>query len=129
MGYRSDLKIALRKQEYGELKNEIDKLAVEKSIGDYEQVKHLMDYATIEESEKVVVIGLEDVKWYYEFSEVQFMKDFLYQLDEQGKPYKFVRIGEHVDDISVDWSAGNEDDYSCFEAIQLVRKIETHLKK
>ena len=105
MGYRSDVRIRLIKEDYERLVNEFnEKIKIDDF---YHLFKHLDVYK--EENDKVISIqnkdneweekkvdsvyfGWNDVKWYedYGFDDVDFIMDFM----ENCKQYAFIRIGE-----------------------------------
>ena len=42
-----------------------------------------------------------DVKWYDSYTDVQNFNTCMNELDEQDIPYKFIRLGEDIEDIEV----------------------------
>lgn len=46
-------------------------------------------------------IIFEDVKWYEGYKDVNNFMKALNRLDEQDIPYKFIRLGEDIEDIEV----------------------------
>jgi hypothetical protein len=120
MGYRSQVKIALKKVDYEELEGRIE------LTGDSD-IKSLFNYANIETGEDVVVIEFDWVKWYPEYKDVQYIDNYLAELEENGKPYKIIRVGEDQGDVEIQYSLGENDDYSCDDAIYVYTDIATCL--
>lgn len=101
MGYRSEVKLCVKKEVYEELKEK-------------EELKSLMAYAedVVELSKGVVVICWDWIKWYSDYEDISIVEATMDKLDEQNAPYKFVRIGEDWDDVDVreNWGAEGECD-------------------
>ena len=55
------------------------------------------DRAWLEPGDKAYII--ENVKWYKRFPEVQAIRDWMDDNDDDCDIYKFLRRGEHVDDL------------------------------
>jgi len=120
MGYRSDVAIAMRKEDY-ELLKEFDK--------ENENLRDLLAVATVREKGEAVSLYWEWLKWYDSFSEVEAIEEFLGKLSDEDKPYKFIRIGEEWDDIEKEENWGNEEKYceACYtvnDMISTYRGIE-----
>ena len=112
MGYCSEVKIAMRESDYIELLNRVDYYTNKDSLSIF--VKDMCSAKTVvNNGQKVVILHWDWVKWYQEFKEVQYIEDYLAELSEQCKPYKFVRIGEESSDIEVSDSWGEEGDDCC----------------
>lgn len=92
----------MRKEDF-ELLKEFDK--------ENKNLMELLEVAEAKESRGVVVIKWDSLKWYPEFPEVRAINKFLWQLSNEDKPYKFIRIGEDVDDIEVGYNYGDEEKY------------------
>ncbi len=102
MGYRSEVALATRKQDFKILKN----LAKENQI-----VLDFIDEADIKADDDIVILHWDWVKWYSDYPEIKAIDKFLDELREKNAPYKFIRIGESVEDVEVDINYGNEDEY------------------
>jgi len=102
MGYRSEVALATRKQDFKILKN----LAKENQI-----VLDFIDEADIKADDDIVILHWDWVKWYSDYPEIKAIDKFLDELREKDAPYKFIRIGESVEDVEVDINYGNEDEY------------------
>ena len=112
MGYYSEVKIAMRESDYIELLNRVDYYTNKDSLSIF--VKDMCSAKTVvNNGQKVVILHWDWVKWYQEFKEVQYIEDYLAELSEQCKPYKFVRIGEESNDIEVLDSWGEDGDDCC----------------
>lgn len=88
MGYRSEVRICLLKENFEELKERCSNL--EYSLID------TMDFEN--KDNKTVVFGWDWIKWYNEFDEIAAIENYLFNLADDV-PYSFVRIGEDRDDI------------------------------
>lgn len=109
MGYYSEVKIAMRESDYIELLNRINYYTNKDSLSIF--VKDMCSAKTVvNNGQKVAILHWDWVKWYQEFKEVQYVEDYLAELTEQCKPYKFVRIGEESGDIEVSDGWGDGDD-------------------
>lgn len=102
MGYRSEVALATRKQDFKILKN----LAKENQI-----VLDFIDEADIKADDDIVILHWDWVKWYSDYPEIKAIDKFLDKLREKDAPYKFIRIGESAEDVEVDINYGNEDEY------------------
>jgi hypothetical protein len=75
---------------------------------------------------RVVIIAHESVKWYDDFDDVKFFHDTLEWAHEHFDcGYRFVRIGEELDDIVDDYNepkAGWND--SLWEALEIYRAVD-----
>lgn len=112
MGYYSEVKIAMRESDYIELLNRVDYYTNKDSLSIF--VKDMCSAKTVvNNGQKVVILHWDWVKWYQEFKEVQYIEEYLAELNEQYKPYKFVRIGEESNDIEVLDSYGIDGDDCC----------------
>ena len=112
MSYRSDVAIAMRKEDY-ELLKEFDK--------ENKNLIDLLDSATIREKAGAVSLYWEWLKWYDSFSEVEAIEEFLGKLSDEDKPYKFIRIGEDYEDMDVEENWGDEEKYG--ETCSLVNDL------
>lgn len=112
MGYYSEVKIAMRESDYIELLNRINYYTNKDILSIF--VKDMCSTKTvINNGQKVVILHWDWVKWYQEFKEVQYIEEYLTELNDQCKPYKFVRIGEGSSDIEVLDSWGEDEDDCC----------------
>ena len=122
MGYRSDIAIAMRKEDF-ELLKEFDK--------ENQNLVELLEVAEVKESRGVVVIKWDSLKWYPYFPEVQAINEFLGKLSDEDKPYRFIRIGEDTADTEVEYNYGDEEygdvAYRINGAIDVVRYIDTYI--
>ena len=120
MSYRSEVAIAMRKEDYELLK------------GFDEGNQNLLDLlkvATVREKEDAISLYWDWLKWYDSFSEVQAIEEFLGRLSDEDKPYKFIRIGEEWDDIEREENWGDEMKYGevCYtinDMLSLYRGID-----
>ena len=92
MGYRSDVYLAVKKEE------------IEKVDHAHTLIGKLLSEAdTIDVRDDKVYYEFHDVKWYDGYEDISALMDFLAELDEACDdflaPYQFVRIGEEYEDI------------------------------
>ena len=107
MGYYSEVKIAMRESDYIELLNRVNYYTNKDMLSIF--IKDMCSTKTvINNGQKVVILHWDWVKWYQEFKEVQYIEEYIAELNDQCKPYKFVRIGEDSSDIEVLDSWGEE---------------------
>lgn len=112
MGYYSEVKIAMRESDYIELLNRVNYYTNKDVLSIF--VKDMCSTKTVTNNgQKVVILHWDWVKWYQEFKEVQYIEEYIAELNEQCKPYKFVRIGEDSSDIEVLDSWGEDEDDCC----------------
>ena len=105
MGYRSDVRIRLTKEDFERLKEEFEKRLIETNELEYSMFKNLDIYK--EESDKTIFIhnqhtgweeqsvysvyfGWNGVKWYNGYEDVDFITNFVFDCEQ----YAFIRIGE-----------------------------------
>ena len=120
MSYRSEVAIAMRKEDY-ELLKKFDE--------SNQDLLDLLKVATIREKEDATSLYWDWLKWYDSFSEVQAIEEFLGKLSDEDKPYKFIRIGEEWDDIEREENWGDEMKYGevCYtinDMLSLYRGID-----
>ena len=115
MGYSSEVKIAMKKQDYEELKTRLEML--EGNMLDEED-------NIIEKSENgVFIICWDWINWDESRKEIKYIMDYLAELREYGKPFHMIRLGENYDDIEEYISYGESGcDYSC-EVLSIVHEI------
>ena len=118
MGYRSDVALAITKEDY-ELLQEFDKENI--------SLRELLEIAEIKETPYVVVLHWNWIKWYREFPEVQAIDEFMALISERGSSYKFVRIGEDMEDTEVDYVCGDKYNDVVFDAIEVYREINVNI--
>ena len=124
MGYRSDVKIAMLKEDFDEMI----------ARGEYTKHNYILDrdamdyYKELDRGDNVVVVvcGWDGIKWYPEYTDISYVEDYLAEIEEKGKPYTFMRIGEDYEDIEIDRSWGESGcDESC-DVIGIYREIEVY---
>lgn len=126
MGYRSQVAIAIREEDYELIKEE------KKENKDFIELLEMGSEDCSYRKNGIIVLTWNDIKWYDSFSEIEDMEDFMYKLDDKEAPYKFIRIGEDYEDIEIKNNWGNEEKYGddCVKvdsAISLYRDIDIYL--
>jgi hypothetical protein len=101
MGYRSDVYLAVKKEE------------VEKVDHAHTLIGKLLSQAgTIDVRDDKIYYEFHNVKWYDGYEDIAALMDWLAELDETCEdflaPYQFVRIGEEYEDIELlgSWEFG-----------------------
>lgn len=122
MGYRSEVKICMRKSDYKELKGRLEVTGDTDTLDLFNEDSFL-DFSYTDLGD-VVVFGWGWIKWYGEYKEVTFIENFLNEIEEQGHPYKFIRIGEETGDIEVLYSFGEDGEDDSCDRIDSVSYIE-----
>jgi len=119
MGYRSQVRICMKKASFEELKQEL--------MGEYDYlIEHLDEYTETtgvpysgDKTEKIVVFGWDWIKWYESYEDIQVISKFLDKLSDRDEDYSFIRIGEDVDDTEI---CGNCNEGYC-DIIHLERSV------
>ncbi len=94
MGYRSDVGLALCKEAAAILKSMLKEAKVNE--------RYLFDHADhhdVDDDSGDELWRWESVKWYDGYPEVDFVTNFLHELDPSS--YLLVRVGEQYDDIEL----------------------------
>ncbi len=113
MGYRSDVAICLKKEDYEELARRAEELE--------DNIIAIADLVYFDEKNEVAIIRWGCIKWYNGYPEVDLVEKFLNELDEQGKPFHYINIGEELTDIEE--RCGTWEDGICCR-IHICRDIE-----
>jgi len=121
MGYRSQIRIRLRKEDYERLVKEFENDQKVKNAGAGNLFKTLDKYVEetnyvyyenhngkwIEKTAETVYFGWDYVKWYDGYEDVDFIMDWLVKDDKI--PYAFTRIGESMEgDIDMRYNIFDE---------------------
>lgn len=94
MGYRSQVAFKTTSEGYIILKRFNDEIE--------EKTNRPLYCAEIRKTEDgFYKITFDDVKWYDSYTDIQNFIKGMDILDEQDIPYKFIRLGEDIDDIEV----------------------------
>ena len=107
MGYRSNVALIIKTDVYNSIKN---------SIGDSDELKYsLFKEACITQNEIYTILHWDDIKYYSNFEDVQFIENIRNNNDSY-----FVRIGEEYSDIEESWNGG---DYDMLDYLGIDRSI------
>lgn len=98
MGYYSQVAIAMRNEEYNQLKGGV--------AANNKDLEGLLNIANKREYDNFIILNWDWIKWYDTFSEIQAIENFFNDLDIDI-PYKIIRLGEDYDDTEVKWNYGN----------------------
>ena len=105
MGYRSDVAIAIHKDQIGEFLTFLNTTELMAEIfGDMSDFHLDKDY----QEEGHWLFTVSGIKWYSSYKDIQMFEKFFDAMDEDEKTdnkYRFVRIGEQNDDVEErgDW--------------------------
>lgn len=94
MGYCSDLRIILKKKDFEELKEKMNKYYKEKDCG-YNLFNEEEYLLIIEQNENWVKFGFNGLKWYKQYEDVGMIMNFITSREE----YHYMRLGEEYGDI------------------------------
>lgn len=102
MGYYSDVKLVTTAEGIEKLRKNLK--AVDMDLEDW------ADRLVYSSSADAVLAVWEDCKWYSEFPEVVAFHDTLRQLKKADIPYRYVRVGENLEegDIDTEYSDWNQ---------------------
>ena len=99
MGYRSDVAIAIHKDQIGEFLTFLNTTELMAEIfGDMSDFHLDKDY----QEEGHWLFTVDSVKWYSSYKDIQMFEKFFTAMDEtveHNAQYRFLRIGEQVEDI------------------------------
>lgn len=101
MGYRSDVRIVMKKKDYPKFSKYVEDYIAEKQA-QYNLMKHI---DVKEEGKQTIYIGWNYLKWYKEYyPEVQAVHDALNKFRDEGLSFTFARIGDNYDDYEEDYN-------------------------
>ena len=113
MGYRSDVALCIKKEDYEVLKARAE--TAEYNILDS------VSTIRFDDEDNVVAIFWGYVKWYSEYEDVAVVENLIDELYAADKPFTFIRIGEERDDIE---ERSNWVENVICDKIHLIRDIE-----
>lgn len=115
MGYYSEVKIAMKKEDYEELE-------IRFKTKNYD-ILNCQDELIERNIDNIVIICWDWVQWGKDNKEIKIVIDYLDELKETGKPYQIIRLGERYDDIEEYVSYGETGaDCSC-EVLSIAHEI------
>ena len=98
MGYRSDIRIVMKKKDYPKFSKYVEDYIAEKQA-QYNLMEHI---DVKEEGTQTIYIGWNYLKWYEEYPEVQAVHEALDKFRDEGLSFAFARIGEDYGDYEED---------------------------
>lgn len=98
MGYRSDVRIVIKKKDYPKFNKYVEDYIAEKQA-QYNLMEHI---DVKEEGTQTIYIGWNYLKWYKEYPEVQAVHEALNKFNDEGLSFTFARMGEDYEDFEVD---------------------------
>lgn len=113
MGYRSDVALCIKKEDFEVLK--------EKTKATEYDILDSASTIRFDDEDGVVAIFWGYIKWYPEYEDVAVVENFIDELYDADKPFTFIRIGEERDDIEerMNWKENG-----ICDRIHLIRDIE-----
>lgn len=114
MGYYSDVAIGMKKEDGVRFLSEFAMSVKDSFLSN--------NGFTMRQYPEHLVFSWDDVKWYREDKGVQWVENFVNELNYSEKPVAFVRRGEFVEDCE-EWSQ-NDDDFNLLSLFYLNRSIE-----
>lgn len=109
MGYRSEVAIAMYESDFDDL--------VERASESDSGASDLINCATLYKKGRIITITWDNIKWYENYEDVEFIMSFL---RENAEKYQIKRIGEDIDDIEEEL---NDDEYE-LDVISIERYID-----
>lgn len=107
MGYRSDVRIATTREGYNRICKRVDKLSEGRDGYPLIGMKRKPEF--VEKGGDSVVFGWDWIKWYEGmYVDVTNVMTALAEIEADGLPYEFCRVGEEYDDIEFYCRNGNE---------------------
>lgn len=100
MGYRSDVRIVMKKKDYPKFNKYVEDYIAEKQA-QYNLMKHI---DVKEEGKQTIYIGWDYLKWYKEYPEVQAVHNALNKFRNEGLSFTFARMGDNYDDYEEDYN-------------------------
>lgn len=111
MGYRSDVRVMTTLEDFEAMQEIAWKLKEEKNLGDDTTAIFPMPgedpdvfFDHYDAQEGYLCFGLDCVKWYDGYHDVDFFMEVLKVADNEGLAWQFMRVGEEYDDIENRWS-------------------------
>ena len=100
MGYRSDVRIVMKKKDYPKFNKYVEDYIAEKQA-QYNLMEHI---DVKEEGTQTIYIGWNYLKWYKEYPEVQAVHNALNKFRNEGLSFTFARMGDNYDDYEEDYN-------------------------
>lgn len=100
MGYRSDVRIIMKKKDYPKFSKYVEDYIAEKQA-QYNLMEHI---DVKEEGTQTIYIGWDYLKWYKEYPEVQAVHNALNKFRNEGLSFTFARMGDNYDDYEEDYN-------------------------
>ena len=94
MGYISEVKICLKKDNYEELRARL----LKNETYEYMFNDGFFELTELDDGD-VVVCSWDSIKWYPTFEEIRIIEDYLAELESQNIEYRFIRVGEEYSDV------------------------------
>ncbi|MBQ6519124.1 MAG: hypothetical protein IJI14_10410 [Anaerolineaceae bacterium] len=116
MGYRSEVAVVLYESDYKKLLKLAEPL---KGKAHLDFLENEPKSCTVD-GKTYVLLHEDGIKWNSMYAAVNLVEDFIVD-----KPHAFVRIGENVDDVEVDYRFYEDIDYIFSELIYPCRSIES----
>lgn len=115
MGYKSEVKIAIKNSDYEELKARLEMIEND-ILDDIDEIIQRLD-------NKVTIICFDWINWDETDSGANFIMNYLAELREYGKPFQMIRLGERYDDVEEHLSYGESGSDCDCEILSIVHEI------
>lgn len=115
MGYRSDVRFCMKKENFEEIREKVRNLASDD--------KDMMDNLDVkkEYADGAVAFGWDYVKWYTGYEIVDLFENYMNELTRKEIEYSYIRIGEDYEDIETrDYYVNG----ICVDKMSILRTIE-----
>lgn len=108
MGYRSEVKIATTREGYERICRRVDELSAESDA--YPLIGTEINPDFFDEAGGCVAFGWDHIKWYEgDLEDVSNVSKALAEIEDDGLPVEFCRIGESWDDIQFECHNFNDE--------------------
>lgn len=107
MGYRSEVRIATTREGYERICKRVDDLGKSSNVYPLISTKVKPDF--FDEEDGTVAFGWDHIKWYDgDYEDVTHVSKALAELEADGLPLEFCRVGESWDDIQFECHNDND---------------------
>ena len=111
MGYRSDVALTIKNEEFNVL--------TAKAKIENQDAYDLIKYAEIRQNKNYTTLSWECVKWYESYDDVSYIEQFM----NSGIAYSFKRVGEDYDDVETSSNFVTDNDYDIVNCSCYMRGI------
>lgn len=126
MGYRSQIRIIMKKDNYNELVEKCRKKFENRQEYNLLSDKNNLDEYTERDNGNIVLFGWDYIKWYDGYEDVDCITEYLRQLQDKDIPFKLVEVGEDgaIDEMYSECIYDNEEYSQKFDVIRGITYID-----